>query len=467
MDLFLPDSVTSKIPVDGQESTLRKISREELGYPLRADSRKSLHDELQVEAQARKISREEPEVSAEALVNSMCTKEPEVPVDFKKIPRSLPVDPSYSTIRLTTREKLDSPFEPYLGIRYMDDAEVNVGSLRRKMFKERKDPSRESLLKMSPKEGCVTDIQSEDAGQDFDVEMDVASRLMIREESQKGLTRLKDKPVDSASMSPLRNELDDSVFVNGQKVRVGDNTELPTDRFYRKVLRTELGLSMDKEKLFRGVSMDSTFRKKVVEDLDASVEKQRGMSLRDGRANAVSMKVLRDEHDVATERQRLFRDIRLDNTLDTPVDKIQRDVSDVPVETVRPKLSNDEFVVPNPGRFSQPDLTVDSLMPWTPPSDPLSHLVYDGILEKSYPNPGDLSHAVSLPLMSASSQSLVSSDGAGSSSSQSGNRSPAESRSGDKGKKTSKLKSLFKKKKDKEKDKDSKREHQQGGLQKL
>lgn len=463
LDLFSPDSVTSKVPFDGQEnSPLCKISREELGYPLRGDSRKVLHEELQVETQARKISREETEVS---LCSSLCPKEPEVPVDFKKVPRSLPIDPSYSSIRLSIREKLDSPMESYLGRRYMGDAEVKVGSLRRKMFKERKDPSRESLLKIIPKEECVTG--SGEAGQDFDVELDIAPRLLIREGTQKGHTLLKDKPLESASASPLRDEHDDSDSVDGQKVKVRHNKELPKEQFYTKVLSDDLGLSMDKGKLFRGVSIDSIFRKKASDYLDTSMEKPRGMSFRERRDNTGSIKLSRDERDVVTERQRVFQDIRLDNTLDTPIGKIQRDVLDMPVETVRPKISRDEFVAPDPGHFSQPDLTVDSLMLWTPPSDPLSHLVYDGILEKSYQNPGDLSSSASIPSMSTSSQSLVSSDGAGSSSSQSGNLSPAESHSGGKGKKSLKLKNLFKKKKDKEKDKNSKQEHPQGGLRKL
>lgn len=470
LELF-SDSVTSKIPLDGHEnSPVRKISREELGVPLRSDSRKVSYEELQVETQARKISREEPEV---ALVSPVCIKEPEGPVDFKKIPRSLPIDSTYSSIRLSTREKLDSPMEPYLGIRYMDDTEVNVGSLQRKVSKERNDPSGEGLSKMTPKDEYVTDIQSGDTGQDFDVDMDTAPRLMLREETQKGHTLLKDKPLASTFTGPLRDEHDDSVSVDGQRVMVRDSKELPKERFYGKVPRDELGLSMDKGKLSRGVSIDSSFRKKAHDDLDASMENKQGMSLRERRDNAVSMKLSRDERDVVTERQRLIRDVRPDNTLDTPRDIIQRDMSDMPVETVRPKISRDEFVVPDPGHFNQPDLTINSLMLWTPTSDPLSHLVYDGILEKSYQNtlnmtsPGDLSHPASLSSMSASSQSLVSSDGAGSSSTPSGNLSPAESYSRGKGKKTLKLKNLFKKKKAKEKDKDAKQEHPQGGLQKL
>lgn len=464
LDLFPPESVTSKIPLEGQENIpLRKISREELGYSLRIDSRRVSHEDRQVETQARKISREEPEVSAEALVSPVCTKDPEVPVDFKKpiplsLPRSLPTDPNYSSIRMSIREKLDSPLEPYTGVRYVDDAEVNVGSLRRKMFKERKDPSGESLSKMMPIDECVADIQSGDAAQDFDVKMDNAPRLMIQDESPKGQSLLKDKSFD---------------LVEGQRVKTRDNKEFPKERFHRKMLRDELGPFVDKGKLFRGVSMDSTFRKKAGDDLDASMERQRVMSLRERRDNVVPRKLSRDERDVVTERQRLFRDIKLDNTLDTPVDKIQRDVLDAPVETVRPKVSRNEFIVSDPQCFNQPDLTMDSLMLWTSPSEPVSHLVYDGILEKSCMNPlnvicpGDPSHPPLLPSMSTSSQSLVSSDGAGSSSSQSGNLSPAESRSGEKGKKSLKLKNLFKKKKDKEKDKDSKQEPSQGGLQKL
>ncbi|KAK3507607.1 hypothetical protein QTP70_030790 [Hemibagrus guttatus] len=465
LDLF-SDSVTSKIQLDGQEnSPLRKISREELGHNIRGDSRKVSHEEFHVESKTRKLSREEPKVSAKTLVGPVSTMEPEVPDDFKKIPRGLPIEPSYSSIKLSIKEKLDSTVEPYLGIRYIDDAEVNVDSLRRKMFKERKDPSDEILLKMIPKDECMTCIQSGDPARDFDVQMDSASRLMLREETQKGHNLLADKPLDSCSTNPFRDEHDNSVSVDGQKVKVRDNEELPKERFYRKVLRGEPALSMKKGRLFRRISTDSTFSKKA-DDLDALKETQRSMSLRERRDNAVSMKLCRDEHDVVTERQKLFQDIKLDNTLDTPIDKIQRDAVDVPVEIVRPKIR-----LPDPGHFSQPDLTVGSLMLWTPPSDHLSHLVYDGILEKSYQNPlnvtspGDLSHPASLPPISTSSQSLVSSEG--SSSTQSGNLSAAESCSGNKGKKSLKLKNLFKKKKDKEKDKDSKQEHPQGGLLKL
>ncbi|XP_046698501.1 stromal interaction molecule 2 [Silurus meridionalis] len=460
LDLF-SDCVTSKIPVDGQENKpLRRISREELGYPVRVDSRKVSREELQVETQPRKISKEEPEVYTDALVGPACAKEPEVSADFKKIPMSLPINPSYSTIRLSTKEKLDSPTEPYLGIRYMDDAEVNVGGLRRKMFKEKKNLSGESLSKIILKEEPVTDSQSGDAAQEFNV------RSILKEETQKRNIVFKDKPLDSASTSLLKDELDDFVSTDGQNVNVRNTKE----RFYRNVFKEERGLSMDKGKLFRGASIDSTFRKKAHNDLDTSVENWRGISLRERRDNSVPMKLSREERELVTEKQRLFRDIGQDETLDTPLDKIPRDVSAVPVETVRPKISKDEFVIPDQGLLSQPDLTINSLMLWNPPSDPLSHLVYDGILEKSYQNPlnvtssADLRHPASI---STSSQSLVSSDGASSVSTQSGNLSPEESRSGNKGKKSLKLKNLFKKKKDKEKDKDSKREHPQGGLQKL
>ncbi|KAK2865517.1 hypothetical protein Q7C36_001573 [Tachysurus vachellii] len=465
------DSVTSKIQLDGQEnSPLRKISREELGLHLRGDCRKVSREEFQVETQTRKISREEHKVSAEALVSPVSTKITDVPDDFKKIPRSLPIDFSYSSIKPSIKEKLDSPMEPYLGIKYMDDAEVNVGSLRGKMFKERKDPSDEILLKMIQKDECET--YTGDTGQYFDVNIDSASRLMLREETQKGHNLLADKPLDSRSTSPFRDEHDYSVTVEGQRVKLRESEELPKEQFCRKVLRDDKGLLMNKRRLFRRVSTDSTFSKKAG-DLDASVENQRTMSLRERKDNALSMKLCRHEHDVVTERQKLFQDIRLDNTLDTAIDKLQRDVVDVPVETVRPKISREKFLSSDPGHFSQPDLTIGSLMLWTPPSDPLSQLVYDGILEKSYQNPlnvmspGDLSLPASLPSTSTSSQSLVSSDGSASSSTQSGNLSPAESYSGKKGKKSLKLKNLFRKKKDKEKDKDTKQEHPQGGLQKL
>lgn len=387
LDLF-SDSVPGTLQLDGQENrTLRRISREELRYHLRGESRKVLQDEFQAETRARKISREEPEGSAEALGSPACAKEPEVSVYFRKIPNSLSMDPSYSSFRLSIRERLDSPVEPYLGTRYMDDAEVNV--------------------------------------------------------------------------SPVREEHYDPVSVDEQKVKVRDNKVLPKEPLYRKVLRSELGVSMNKGALFRHASTDGTFMN-TAEEADASLEIQRAMSLRERRNNAASLKLSRDECNV-TERPRLFQDIRLDNTLHTSADQTHREV-----DTVRPKISTDKSLVPDPGHFSQPDLTIDSLTHWTP--DPLSHLVYDGILEKSYQSPlnltspGSLSHPASLHSMSTSSQSRRSSDGSGSSSTPSGSLTPAD---GNSGKKSSKLKNLFKKKKKKEKDQGAEGKRPQGGLQKL
>uniref|UniRef100_A0A671NNF3 Stromal interaction molecule 2-like n=1 Tax=Sinocyclocheilus anshuiensis TaxID=1608454 RepID=A0A671NNF3_9TELE len=170
---------------------------------------------------------------------------------------------------------------------------------------------------------------------------------------------------------------------------------------------------------------------------------------RDIRMEIPSKKISRDEQEVAMETQRIQR--KIDSSVETPIGKIQREMVGLSVEAPRRKISQEEFLVTNPGQFGPPDLTVSSLMHWKPASDSLSTLVYDGILEKSYenplmPSPGDLSHAASV---SSSSQSLLGNEG------QSANSSSSESGGKDKGKKSSKLKNIFKKKKEKGKDKDS------------
>uniref|UniRef100_A0A673HJN8 Stromal interaction molecule 2-like n=1 Tax=Sinocyclocheilus rhinocerous TaxID=307959 RepID=A0A673HJN8_9TELE len=169
---------------------------------------------------------------------------------------------------------------------------------------------------------------------------------------------------------------------------------------------------------------------------------------RDIRMEIPSKKISRDEQEIAMETQRIQR--KIDSSVETPTGKIQREMVGLSVEAPRRKISQ-AVLVANPGQFGPPDLTVSSLMLWKPASDSFSTLVYDGILEKSYenplmPSPGDLSHAASV---SSSSQSLLGNEG------QSANSSSSESGGKDKGKKSSKLKNIFKKKKEKGKDKDS------------
>ncbi|XP_062864776.1 stromal interaction molecule 2 isoform X2 [Trichomycterus rosablanca] len=468
------EPVGMKYPGPGFETSPRKMYRENLD--LLKSSFKVSQEDLNIKSRARKISREEVGVTGDALASAAVPKKSEGFGDSKKMLRGLSTESGYSSLRLSSREKLDVTVDPYLGMRFRDDAEMSVGSQRRKMFRDRRDLSGESLSRMMPIDECEVNDQSGNTEQETvpapeaNVETDAGLSMVQKKdtdlamETHKG-SPLKDMIMDSASARLLRDDINISMDVQTAKI-FRDKQESLKERPSGMMLRDGLGMSIERGKMFRGVSIENTSRMKTRDDLDISME----MCLKDKKDEAISRKISKDERDIVTERRRLFRDYRQDSSLDNSADK--KEVLDMSVETVRQKISKDEFAVPDQARFSQPDLTISSLVLWTPNPDPLSHLVYDGILEKSYQSPlnmtgpADISHPATLPSMTTSTQSLMSGK-AGSSSSLSSNLSLPESVSKEKSKKTSKLKNLFKKRKDKDKDKDSSKDHPQGGLQKL
>ncbi|KAI4901959.1 hypothetical protein NFI96_005367 [Prochilodus magdalenae] len=454
----LSSSITRKVSFDEQEeSPLRKISREELGDSLRVSPRKVLQDETPV----MKTSREELAAPMDTLTSPVVTEEPE-PV---KISKSFPIEAPDALIRPSTQDKSDSLVELYSGMRPKEEGDLNMVSQRYMMFMERKDLSVDGFSRMVPRN--EQDVQSGHAGPFADAEMDTTPKTMLSGETDVSMeaqtgSLAQDMSLETPSRQLSRDEFDVSVDVQMKIFR--DSKRTSKDESSRKILQDELDLSMasDKGKLFRVVSMDSASRNRMHGKLDKSVESRRGMSLRDRRGDT-AWKLSREDRDVAPERRRVFRDIRLESPGDTTTDKSQREILELPLESARRKISKEEFAVPDPGSSSQPDLTVSSPMLWAPPQEPLSRLVYDGILEKSYknplnaPGPVELSHAASLPSMSTFEGRSAHSE----------NASPPESRSGEKSKKSSKLKNLFKKKKEKEKDKDLPGDRSQGGLQKL
>lgn len=459
------EPVGMKYPGTGQEDRpLRKISREERGDFIRSSSFKGPQEDS-VKSRVRKISREEVGVTADALVRS------EGFGDSKKMLRGLPTESGYSSLRMSSREKLDASAESFHGMRFRDDAEISLGSQRRKTF--RRDLSGESLSRIDE---CDANDRSGNGEQvpvsvpcarSADVEMDAGLCLAQKDDDvavETQPTSLKDKILDSASSKLFRDDMD--FAIDAQKAKIfRDRQESLKERPSGKTHRDGHGMSIEKGKMFRGISFENTSRKKTRDDLDISME----MSSKDKKDEPMTRKISNDEHEIVTDRRRLSRDYRSESFFDNPAEK--KDILDMSVETVRQKMSKDEFAVPDQARFSQPDLTISSLVLWTPNPDPLSHLVYDGILEKSYQGslnmtgPAEIGHTASLPSMPTSTQSLVSGE-MGSVSSLSSNLSLPESGGKEKSKKTLKLKNLFKKKKDKDKDKSSK-DHPQGGLQKL
>ncbi|XP_052401272.1 stromal interaction molecule 2 [Carassius gibelio] len=416
------DKMPRKISLDEQDdSPSRKIS-EEMDESLLVNntSRKVSRDELDLNTPSRKMSRDELEASVDPP-RQLSRGETEASIDSRKLPRDLPFD---STMRYYSTEK-------------MSPAAISMDSQRQRSLRDRKDHM-DSISRVIPKA-------------EFDIETTSTTRY-----SDAFNTSIKHKESRDFTTNIQRgrafrvNSFDatsDSSVESSKKYKMLGKTDSYKDIPSRLMAQDEFDLPMDFERQkMRDISTDLASRNILKDEVERSKSFKEN---RDNRMEIPSKKVSRDEQEFTMETQRLQR--KTDSSVETPMGKIQREMVGLSVEAPRLKRSQEEFLVANSGQFGPPDLTVSSLMLWKPSSDSLSTLVYDGILEKSYesplmPSPGDLSHAASV---SSSCQSLLGNEG------QSANFSSTESVGKDKGKKSSKLKNIFKKKKEKEKDKDS------------
>ncbi|XP_026059938.1 stromal interaction molecule 2 [Carassius auratus] len=416
------DKMPRKISLDEQDdSPSRKIS-EEMDESLLVNntSRKVSRDELDLNTPSRKMSRDELEASVDPP-RQLSRGETEASIDSRKLPRDLPFD---STMRYYSTEK-------------MSPAAISMDSQRQRSLRDRKDHM-DSISRVIPKA-------------EFDIETTSTTRY-----SDAFNTSIKHKESRDFTTNIQRgrafreNSFDatsDSSVESSKKYKMLGKTDSYKDIPSRLMAQDEFDLPMDFERQkMRDISTDLASRNILKDEVERSKSFKEN---RDNRMEIPSKKVSRDEQEFTMETQRLQR--KTDSSVETPMGKIQREMAGLSVEAPRLKRSQEEFLVANSGQFGPPDLTVSSLMLWKPSSDSLSTLVYDGILEKSYesplmPSPGDLSHAASV---SSSCQSLLGNEG------QSANLSSTESVGKDKGKKSSKLKNIFKKKKEKEKDKDS------------
>lgn len=411
------DKMPRKISLDEQEdSSSRKISQEEMDECLMVNtSRKASREELDINTPSRKTSREELDEPPKQLVRG----ETEISFDSRKLPRDLSLD---STMRYHSTEK-------------MSPAAISMDSQRQRLIRERKDHM-DSISRVIPKA-------------EFDIDATPGTRYAdaLLNTSIKHKENL-DFPSNIQRGRMFReNSFDanfDSSVESSKKLKMLARADLPKDLPSRMMAQDEFDVSTDLERLkMRDIAMDTASRNILRDEFERSKSLKEN---RDIRMEIPSKKLYRDEQEVAMETQRIQR--KLDSSLETPIGKIQREIVGLSVESPRRKISQEEFVVTNPVQFGPPDLTVSSLILCKPPLDSISTLVYDGILEKSYESPlmsspGDLSLAASV---SSSIQSLVGNEG------QSAHSSSSESGGKEKGKKTSKLKSLFKKKKEKDKD---------------
>ncbi|CAM4498890.1 hypothetical protein PO909_014944 [Leuciscus waleckii] len=414
------DKMPRKISLDEQEdSPSRKFSQDEMDESLMVNtSRKVSREELNINTLSRKTSIEELEASMDTP-RQLTRGETEASFDSRKLPRELPLD---STMRYYSTEK-------------MSPSAIGMDSQRQRSLRDRKDHM-DSISRVPKSE--------------LDLETTSGTRYSdaLTNTSIKHKENLDFPPNIQRGRIIRENSFDatfDSSVESSKKFKMLGKTDLSKDILSRIMPQDEYDVSMDFERLHvRDIAMDTASRNMIRDEFERSKSFKEN---RDIRMGIPSKKLSRDEQEFVMDIQRIQR--KLDGSVETPIGKIQRETVGLSVESPRRKISQEEFVVTNPGQFGPPDLTASSSMLWKP--DSLSTLVYDGILEKSYENPleassCDLSHATS---MSSSSQSLLGNEG------QSANSSSLESGRKDKGKKSSKLKNLFKKKKDKEKDKDS------------
>lgn len=336
VDMF-SDSTSRKVSKEEQDdSNPNKFSKEELEESLKMGHWKVSRDDFVVmlETPKRKSSHEELDASVDTQPRVTIKEEPEDAPEFtrkigwEKLESSLDVP-----IRKIAEEMADSPVDT------RGENEDASDGLKAKMYRERKD-----------------------------MVGDVAFRKISREELDVGVDphrgkvfcERKDPCVEVASRKSSRDELD-------------NYADSPFGRIYREP----------------EISLEAASRKPPRDDPDFISSAQRRRTFKDKRDFSLdaagTRKISRDEFDFATEsqRRRPFRDFRIDNSIDTPTGKIAWDRVDFPVDPRR--ISREEHMAKDVGRFGQPDITTSSLKLWKPPSDPLSMLVYDGILEKAYP----------------------------------------------------------------------------------
>ena len=276
---------------------------------------------------------------------------------------------------------------------------------------------------------------------------------------------------------------------SGSRKLQWEGAEKTRDSNPRKLTRDSMGMSMDtgcrrltwnKEDMFQFEALVRGVPKEKMPE-NIPTRKISREELEYGAARTV-----RDEHEMGfgSLMRRTPRE-KMDIAVDALTGKVCWDKADV--ETAKQRMLREEFTVhpeanTSPSRMGQPDLTITS--PWKQqPSDlmaagPLCQLVYDGILEKSCPSAGP-----GLGELSASTpnlpQSPLGGEGAAPPAPAPSAPPPVPPRAShsaptrhvpegeergkdrDKGKKSSKLKNLFKKKKE------CASERLDGGLQKL
>ncbi|KAK0146525.1 Stromal interaction molecule 2 [Merluccius polli] len=488
--------VSRTFPSSSSIDSSRKLYRDE-AMELFADAsvRKTSCTELEpsIEPPVHKISVEEVEASVELAQRKMKDK----PMETTGL--QMPEEATESAMdsggnpRRKSKERSEESLESQVRKAPSNDPEASVefatrktdtlDSASRNIYRERSDLSQDASVRMTPwrQPEALVDVAARRLTRNMmGCSMDSGARKLLREgveQSRESHPRKLTRDSMGMSMDTGCRKLawnNEDMFQFESLVRAVPKEKMPENVTIpaRRISREELEYCADTSRMF--LPRDK---------LEALIREQQEYAL----DPSAGRRMARDEFElsVGSLMRRIPRE-KMDSAIDAPTGIVSRDRADV--ETAKQRMLREEFMVHHegntcPGRMGQPDLTITS--PWKQqqqqqPSDfmhtgPLCQLVYDGILEKSCH-----SMAPGLGELSASTPNLPQSILAGEVAAPPAPAPPPvpprathsaptthvpegeeRSRDRDKGKKSSKLKNLFKKKKE------GASERLESGLQKL
>ncbi|KAM7394190.1 hypothetical protein PAMP_021003 [Pampus punctatissimus] len=386
-------------------------------YPSPAvdtSSRKLCHDETELLADSsitKPLSKEK-EAVAESPVRKISIEELEASVDI--------------SCRMMTKDKvLDTSLEiPSLKMSKEDSL---IEATSRKIFRNRG----EVPMDIAVRQGLTNESDAEFIGKKVEKDtvgdlMDTASRNIYRERSDLPLDvrMILWDELEASNVAPRkisRDMMGTSMDSASRKI-IRDDVERPFDSVSRRITRDSMGMALDTgsrklswnkgeyqlDSSVKAMAMDKmveiarTPSRKISRDeleyctdttsikmlpreqFEAFIDTTSSTEKQDfGVEPSASMRILRDEREMPLgslrRRPRMLRD-NIDSSIDTTMEVPEQSI-------VREDLGASESGS-SPGRIGQPDLTVNSQVPWKSSSDffavgPLSQLVYDGILEKS------------------------------------------------------------------------------------
>lgn len=363
-------------------------------------------------------------VESPVLTSSIQELEASVDVSFRKIAKDKMLDTSFETMSLK-RSKEESCVEATSRKTSRDRSEVpiNVAVIKgfsneldpdfparkveretgdfmdtgsRNVYRERVDLPLDVRKKLWNELEATTDVAPRKISSDMmGISMDSGTRRIIRDDAE--------RPFDSVSRRIKRDSMGMSLDASYRKLprskgecqldsslkgmdKMAESTIIPL----RKASRDELEFFTDAT----SIRMLPREKFESLMDISSSTDKQE-FSLEPSTSRRVLGEGL--EMSAGSLRRRTARMPRddSDSSADSHTGCIPFDRSDVPLEaseapkrSLQREDSGASEASSSPGRTGQPDLMVTSQGSWKSSSDffavgPLSHLVYDGILEKS------------------------------------------------------------------------------------